>query len=871
MAMEQPTLALSTFVRNINVNLGDIYFGTSLASVLFVLPVIISYVTMPKMRRHPAELLFNRTMLDLVICLSHIITYIFIVSRSGPNLSTPDQVKSKCRALSFIYQIALFGSNSWYFVLSVDLFLAVRNPFSSNADYMPYYYLVVYVTSIITGIVLVTGNYGVTVFNYCWSSDHILSLGANRSTVDAAGDLKNTSDWAWGIYYGPHLVLCVVSLGVVIFATIALNRGLPASGETRRRVVRFGFFYVVAFAIEWALRLILYLVQDSYLIPNALKEPYANNYQNKLHGVAITFAIIEGLRGFFDFLLWFGTGSLSMQELRFRSRRVWAKWTGDDLEESGRSSLNETLLDKTQALEVSSVLRHDMIICTSWGIVDSAPVNIRPPNLSVTGFEDSLRAQTHMQINNVEDREPSVSGDGDVGSQLNNFHTQRQELQLWLKTTGGVRSRRIHCPTALQSTSFDFRDYSPEVFSCVRSLRGVDPITYCKSFNISKSKGNSAMMEKFTEGRSGSFFYFTHDNRYIVKTVTDSETALLDQHVRDYFFHLHSNPDSLLTRFFGLHAMRLSPEQKYISLMVMENIFPSTDFLKPNERYDLKGSWVARRTLKGKKRNMPLSKLTLKDGDLDRKIRVGPEAKQRLMAQLRKDVGFLASIGIMDYSLLIGIRDFENDPREELPSMEMRERSLGASRQDSRTARRDPAQSLGYVPPSPIGGISVNSSLPPLAGGLGQPPPHMTPPIDQSDADLPMPWHRSFYGGLLGLPPVQPPSGPQAGDDNLSVTESALHEIGSGRRSGAATVATGGDGSGQGSQAASGDAVKREEKVWSVYYMGLIDILQSYNFSKKAEHFFKSNIRCMDSHGISAVNVNEYAERFIHAMDTILV
>ena len=228
-------------------------------------------------------------------------------------------------------------------------------------------------------------------------------------------------------------------------------------------------------------------------------------------------------------------------------------------------------------------------------------------------------------------------------------------------------------------------------------------------------------------------------------------------------------------------------------------------------------------------------------------------------------------LSVFACSLLIGIRDFENDPREELPSMEMRERSLGASRQDSRTARRDPAQSLGYVPPSPIGGISVNSSLPPLAGGLGQPPPHMTPPIDQSDADLPMPWHRSFYGGLLGLPPVQPPSGPQAGDDNLSVTESALHEIGSGRRSGAATVATGGDGSGQGSQAASGDAVKREEKVWSVYYMGLIDILQSYNFSKKAEHFFKSNIRCMDSHGISAVNVNEYAERFIHAMDTILV
>ena len=492
-------------------------------------------------------------------------------------------------------------------------------------------------------------------FNYCWVRDGLVIPGKANMSVSSLGDgvAKTASNWVWGIYYGPHLILCIVSIAVVIFATVALTRGLPASGETRRQVVRFGFFYVLAFAIEWTLRLALYLSLDKYLIDKALDDPVS--YKTQLHNVAAVFAVVEGLRGVVDFFLWFGTGSLTLKEVQYRSRRVWAKWTGKELDDSGKS-LQAPLIDGG-GMEVTSVLRHDMITCTSWGIVDTAPVDMRPANLSVTGFEDTLRMSTVLPRMALEDEDKPhaprpVSPADSLNLQLGGFEAQRSELRLWLKSTEAVRNRRIHCPTALQSTTFDFRDFAPDVFSCIRSLRGVDPITYCQSFNATRSKGNSAMLEKFTEGRSGSFFYFTHDSRYIVKTVTDSETALLNRCVRDYFFHLHSNPDSLLTRFFGLHAMRLSPEQKFISLMVMENIFPVADALKPTERYDLKGSWVSRRTLKGKNANVPLSKLTLKDSDLKRKIRIGPEAKARLLAQLRKDVGFLSSLGIMDYRLV---------------------------------------------------------------------------------------------------------------------------------------------------------------------------------------------------------------------------
>ena len=61
------------------------------------------------------------------------------------------------------------------------------------------------------------------------------------------------------------------------------------------------------------------------------------------------------------------------------------------------------------------------------------------------------------------------------------------------------------------------------------------------------------------------------------------------------------------------------------------------------------------------------------------------------------------------------------------------------------------------------------------------------------------------------------------------------------------------------------------DAVWSIYYVGIIDVLQRYDFSKKMEHFFKANVRCMDAHGISAVSVQEYATRFLQAMDKYFV
>jgi len=56
-----------------------------------------------------------------------------------------------------------------------------------------------------------------------------------------------------------------------------------------------------------------------------------------------------------------------------------------------------------------------------------------------------------------------------------------------------------------------------------------------------------------------------------------------------------------------------------------------------------------------------------------------------------------------------------------------------------------------------------------------------------------------------------------------------------------------------------------------IYIFGIIDILQEYNFGKKAEHCSKVVLRCKNSRGISAIEPYEYWQRFNDKMGDIIL
>ena len=64
---------------------------------------------------------FSRTILDLVISVGHIVSFIF---RFETN-----QYQIPCKVLGYLFEFSLVSTNLWYAFLAYDLIKAVRNPF----------------------------------------------------------------------------------------------------------------------------------------------------------------------------------------------------------------------------------------------------------------------------------------------------------------------------------------------------------------------------------------------------------------------------------------------------------------------------------------------------------------------------------------------------------------------------------------------------------------------------------------------------------------------------------------------------------------------------------------------------------------------
>jgi len=57
-------------------------------------------------------------------------------------------------------------------------------------------------------------------------------------------------------------------------------------------------------------------------------------------------------------------------------------------------------------------------------------------------------------------------------------------------------------------------------------------------------------------GKSGSFFFFSHDKKFIIKTMRESELTVFMKILPNYIDHLQRNPDSLLAKIFGVFTVK---------------------------------------------------------------------------------------------------------------------------------------------------------------------------------------------------------------------------------------------------------------------------------------------------------------------------
>ena len=119
-------------------------------------------------------------------------------------------------------------------------------------------------------------------------------------------------------------------------------------------------------------------------------------------------------------------------------------------------------------------------------------------------------------------------------------------------------------------------------------------------------------------GRSGSFFFFSHDKKFIIKTMSDEELTLFLKLHPGLAEHHRKNPMSLLAKIVGVFTVDSSRTSR-VHIMLMENALQVEDQQNLRHIFDLKGSLVNRVT-KGSIK----SSTTLKDTNFLQAKKVNP-------------------------------------------------------------------------------------------------------------------------------------------------------------------------------------------------------------------------------------------------------
>ncbi|WAR31946.1 PI5L1-like protein [Mya arenaria] len=174
-----------------------------------------------------------------------------------------------------------------------------------------------------------------------------------------------------------------------------------------------------------------------------------------------------------------------------------------------------------------------------------------------------------------------------------------------------------------KAKTYQFGSYASPVFARVRSAVDIKEDDFLNSL----VPDSLPYLEFISNSRSGQDFYFTNNQRFVLKTDLQHCVQFFLSILRDYLNHFQTYPHSLLVKFLGLYSIKTATSKKKYFL-VMQSIFYPT--IRLNERFDIKG----------------------------------PQ-KDWFLTQLRADVDFLREIEVLDFSLLLGRHRLESSEKHE--------------------------------------------------------------------------------------------------------------------------------------------------------------------------------------------------------------
>ncbi|KAG4441914.1 hypothetical protein IFR05_002598 [Cadophora sp. M221] len=355
---------------------------------------------------------------------------------------------------------------------------------------------------------------------------------------------------------------------------------------------------------------------------------------------------------------------------------------------------------------------------------------------------------------------------------------------------------------------FKFKDYAPWVFRHLRAKFKLDPADYLMSLT-----SKYILSELGSPGKSGSFFYFSRDYKYIIKTIHHAEHKFLRKILREYYAHVEQNPNTLLSQFYGLHRVKM-PYGRKIHFVVMNNLFPPHRDI--HKTFDLKGSTIGRDFKEEDLEKNP--RATLKDLNWLRRnlhLEFGPEKKRLFFEQMEKDVHLLQKLKIMDYSMLVGIHDLQRGNQDNLRDKTLQVFQPGGD-DPADEAKGPDGRGMLMRTPSKLENIRKARELRQII--------KQEKPIPMGQSSSRMPDHL---------------------EENTAKREFTFYSDDGGFR------------------ATHEDNSPGEE----IFFLSIIDCLTHYGTVKKLEHFFKG--LSQDKKLISPISPEPYGNRFIEFIEGV--
>eukprot|EP01090_Pellita_catalonica_P008633 TRINITY_DN19723_c0_g1_i1.p1 TRINITY_DN19723_c0_g1~~TRINITY_DN19723_c0_g1_i1.p1 ORF type:complete len:711 (-),score=81.49 TRINITY_DN19723_c0_g1_i1:84-2216(-) len=610
-----------------------LYLVTSCFSIVGTTLVILSTIVMPKLRQHPTRLAIFLAISDWMFAAKYLSSAIW----GGPNSFAGAQKDIPCLVSGLWGNF--FGSASvlWNTAIAVNILLTLFNPFMSTVKMEWVYHIVA----------------------WGYSAASTILIGSIPGTVGPSGD--GTCWIATGKKYLRLTFFTPVAFGVFVALTTLVfaytRRKMLRISKTSRSVMINLIFYTAAFAILWSGA----LVHRSWQIIAEKNEA----------GLVFLDAICVGSLGFVNSIIWMtNSGFISeFKKLIGRIRRNCCGKVRFKVSDDGEHllSIDEEDDDGEAVVSIALALRTNLIWCGLNGIRISTTNTKRSGTFTEEDYRlviakklacssslgDTSRAVELVSLEQFPNSYDSVAVPFSPDNSDNSAFDTGTDKQ------DSYRMMTIQNESEQEVMQFLWWDYMPTIFRDLRAQLGVDTPSFLQS--LAPEQIMEIAKGKVTDGRSGSFFFFSPDKRYLIKTIPKSESRLLRSILPHYHKHLLENPNSLLsqTRVCGCFALRLPPSRK-LYLVVLANVFCTGN--KMHERYDLKGSWI-NRSAGSSHEDAPEDVLGM-DLDFKRSLNFPEGIGDLFKAEITKDARLLQSLGIIDYSLLVGVHKLKSADSE---------------------------------------------------------------------------------------------------------------------------------------------------------------------------------------------------------------